>query len=65
MHDPKPIHLMTQTEVRAGGWIAEARDSDGHLITTISPEASNESLGEWLRDCTTDGLTITNFPKSQ
>jgi hypothetical protein len=64
MRDPKPIHLSTPDEVRAGGWLAEARDSDGHLITTISPEASDESLGEWLRECTRDGLTVANFPPS-
>lgn len=67
MKDPKPIHLTTTEEVRAQGWIAEARDDDGHLVSTLAwldiPQAANENLqaiGEFITDYQTD-RTVTVF----
>jgi molybdopterin synthase sulfur carrier subunit len=63
MINPKPVHLQTPDEVRAQGWLAEARDGDGHLMTVISPEADDASLGQFMRECTADGMTVTAFPQ--
>ena len=44
MKNPSPVHLTSTEEVRSRGWIAEARDADGHLI----------SMQAWLDICTTN-----------
>jgi len=63
MKDPWPVHLTTPEENRANGWLAEARDADGHLISTISPRGSDESFGMWCREYMPDH-TITFFPEN-
>lgn len=63
MKDPKPVHLKTSETVRSEGWIAEARDSDSHLISVISPDADDEQLGQFMREMVADGLTVTAFPR--
>lgn len=61
MQDPKPINLMTTSEVRALGWRAEARDEDGHLISMHAAFGSNESLGDYLRESAKHGEHVTIF----
>jgi hypothetical protein len=46
-----------------GGWPAEVRDDDGHLISLVSPQGSDAALGAWIRECHEGGLHITVFPK--
>lgn len=66
MKDPWPIHLTTTEEVRAQGWVAEARDEDGHLVSTqawLDAAPVNENLlmlGEFINDYQTD-RTVTVF----
>jgi hypothetical protein len=64
MQNPVPAHLVTRDAVRANGWLAEARDDDGHLISLVSPQGSDAALGAWIRECHAGGLRITVFPKS-
>lgn len=65
MKNPNPVNLQTPEEIRALGWLAEARDSDGHVMTVISPQASDETLGEFMRECTAEGWTVTAWPRVQ
>lgn len=60
MKKPNPINLMTDDEARKLGWLAVARDRDGHAIALTAP---CESLNEWLRECFDAGLTVTNLGK--
>ncbi|MBO9459012.1 hypothetical protein [Labrenzia sp. R5_0] len=56
MKDPNPINLTPSSEVEASGWVAEARDKDGHLISTmawIDSMSINENLkglGEFIAE---------------
>lgn len=56
MKNPNPINLLTTSEVRTQGWIAEARDSDGHLVSMqcwLSKGHVNDNLrmlGEFIAD---------------
>ena len=67
MKSPAPIHLTTTAEVAAGGWVAEARDNDGHLISTLAWDAvatTNEnlqSLGEFIQSYDDDTGTVQVF----
>lgn len=69
MKDPKPINLMTPDEVRARGWVAEARDVDGHLLSMqgwldICDKTENANmLGEFIAEYSTD-CDITIFPEN-
>ena len=66
MKNPYPINLTTPEEVRAQGWFAEARDSDGHLISCIAGPGlcSDEVLGEFLREYAGEGgCTVTAWPQ--
>lgn len=66
MQDPNPINIITTEEVRARGWIAEARDSDGHFVSMLrwvdaAPLNENlRSLGEFISLYETD-RTVTVF----
>lgn len=63
MKDPWPIHLTTTDEVQAQGWAAEARDEDGHLISTHAPfKEGDETIADWILECTRAGETVTFFP---
>lgn len=62
MRDPMPINLTSSDDVRAGGWQAEARDSDGHLISTHAPFDSDESIVWYVREALKHGETITIWP---
>lgn len=65
MKDPWPIHLTTTEEIKAQGWAAESRDSDGHLLSTTAPiEADDCTVLEWIIDCTKRGETVTFFPQA-
>lgn len=60
MRDPKPINLTTTEEVKAAGWAAEARDSDGHLVSMVSPQGNvRRVVSGWIAE----GLAVTVFPK--
>lgn len=56
MKNPNPINLMTTHEVESQGWVAEARDGDGHLISTqawLEADSTNENLrmlGEFIAE---------------
>ncbi|WP_147127830.1 hypothetical protein [Shimia ponticola] len=66
MQNPSAIHLTTTAEVKEQGWIAEARDSDGHLVSTLAwvdTETKNEGLqaiGDFISDWTPD-MTVNVF----
>ena len=66
MKNPNPINLVTTEQVRARGWIAEARDDDGHLISTVAWSdtcTTNENLknlGEFIESYETD-KTVSVF----
>lgn len=66
MQDPNPINIITTEEVRARGWIAEARDSDGHLTSMLrwvdgAPLNDNlRRMGEFISSYETD-RTVTVF----
>lgn len=64
MKDPSPIHLMTSAEVRANGWQAESRDTDGHLISTHAPfdEDDAEGIVWFVKEATARGETVTIWP---
>jgi len=67
MKHPMPINLMTTHEVEEQGWVAEARDMDGHLISTLAfrgdiPINENlRSLGEFIADYEDDGCVVQVF----
>lgn len=63
MKDPMPVNLMTPAEIRESGWAAEARDDEGHLITTHAPFESGAERDEYVREETSRGLTVTIFPE--
>lgn len=66
MKNPYPINLTTTEEIRKLGWIAEARDKDGHLISTrawVNDATTNENLqglGEFITEYETD-CTVSVF----
>lgn len=66
MKDPKPVHLTTTKEVRQLGWIAEARDADGHLASmqswadSCSVNENIKSVAEFITDYEAD-YTVTVF----
>lgn len=66
MKDPMPINLTTTAEVRAQGWVVEARDADGHLVSTqawLDVCSTNENLkmlGEFISEYETD-RTVSVF----
>ena len=66
MKDPRPVHLTTTEEVRAQGWIAEARDDDGHLMSCrswasqLSANQNLQGLGEFISEYEEDA-TVTVF----
>lgn len=64
MKDPMPVNLTTSEEMQARCWAAEARDSDGHLISChVEVEDGDEYIAEWINECTKNGETVTFFPK--
>lgn len=62
--NPMPVNLMTPEQVRAAGWQAESRDSDGHLMRTHAPFAANDDEGiVWMvREALEHGETVTIWP---
>ena len=60
MQNPMKINLTTSDEVRAQGWVAEARDADGHLVSTQAWSdicTTNENikmLGKFVTEYETD-----------
>lgn len=56
MKDPFPVNLTPTSEIEARGWVAEARDSDGHLVSTVAwldCDTTNENLkrlGEFIAE---------------
>lgn len=62
MRDAMPINLMTTEEVRANGWQAESRDSDGHLIGLHAPFDSDGAVTWFVNECTSRGETVTIWP---
>ena len=65
MKNPMKMNLTTTQEVINLGWMAEARDSDGHLITMLAPSADDEMVALFVRECFEDGLKTTFFSKKQ
>ena len=62
MKDPQPLHLTTPEQIRALGWQAECRDSDGHLTRTHAPFDSDEDIVWLVREALAHGDTITIWP---
>ena len=62
MNDPMKINLQTPEEVRAQGWAAEARDTDGHLIRTHAPFDTDADIVWFVRDAMGHGETATIWP---
>lgn len=62
MDNPNPVNLITPEESRAGGWQAEARDSDGHLISQHAPFRSDGDLIRYVREENAQGYTVTIWP---
>lgn len=66
MKNPFPVNLTTTAEVREQGWVAEARDKDGHLISTrawlsmMTTNANLKGLGEFISEYETD-CTVSVF----
>ena len=69
MQNPNPVNLTTSAEIEAAGWVAEARDADGHLASTLAwfdSGTTNENLkdlGEFVAQYETD-RTVTVFTKN-
>ena len=69
MKNPNPVNMSTQDEIRKLGWAAEARDSDGHLLSTrawLKQSEPNENalgLAEFITDYSSDSV-ITIFPEN-
>ena len=63
MKNPSPINLMTPEEVRAQGWAAETRDSDGHLIRTNAAFENDADIVWLVREAMEHGETVTIWPE--
>lgn len=69
MRNPNPVNMIDQDKVRSLGWAAEARDKDGHLISTqawlaqMPPHERAVSLAEFITEYATD-CQITIFPEN-
>lgn len=59
MKSPKSVNLMTTAEVRANGWAAEARDADGHLMTTHAQFTSDAEFLRYAKECAEENWTLT------
>lgn len=62
MKDPRPINMQSQADVRASGWCAEARDSDGHVLSVRSEFSGDKSIVDFVREAMGDGCTVTIWP---
>lgn len=62
MKDPMPINETSQEDVRKQGWMAEARDADGHVISVHAPFDSEADIGSCVREWLDDGNTVTIWP---
>jgi hypothetical protein len=62
MKGPMPINLTTPEEVRAQGWMAEARDAEGHLMSTQAPFFDDEDIVWFVREAIHRGHTVTIWP---
>lgn len=62
MRNPHPVNLMTPEESRAGGWQAESRDPDGHLISQHAPFDGDDDIIWFVRTETERGNTVTIWP---
>lgn len=68
MENPGAIHLTPTQEVEAKGWAAEARDKDGHLVSTTawldgaSVNDNLKSLGQFIDEYDgKNGTTVQVF----
>lgn len=64
MENPRTVNLMTPAESRALGWQAESRDADGHLVSQHAPFDDDEEMGNYVRDETARGNTVTIWPQA-
>lgn len=62
MKNPHPVNLKTPEQVRKEGWMAEARDDDGHLISTHAPFDDNDDIQWFVRNAMSVGNTVTIWP---
>jgi hypothetical protein len=62
MKNPMPINLSTPEQVRASGWQAESRDSEGHLASCNAPFDTDEDIAWFVREETARGNTVTIWP---
>ncbi|MET0438267.1 MAG: hypothetical protein ABW043_12325 [Devosia sp.] len=57
-----PINLQTPEKTRELGWQAEARDSDGHLVSCHAPFDGDEDIVWYIRESMDQKLTVTIWP---
>lgn len=62
MKNPQPLHLTPPEKIRALGWQAECRDSDGHLTRTHAPFDTDADIVWLVREATSHGDTVTIWP---
>ena len=63
MKGPNTVNLIPPEEIRRQGWAAEARDKDGHLISTQAgpPLCGVEEICQFVAEYGPD-CTITIWP---
>ncbi len=61
MHEPRPINLMTDDELRAQGWAAVARDADGHAMSVHAPFKNHFEKGKYIAREYDRGNSITKL----
>lgn len=62
MKNPTTINLMPSEKVRSLGWMAEARDSDGHLTRAHAAFDCDEDIVWLVREAMENGETVTIWP---
>lgn len=62
MENPQWMNQQTPEEVKALGWKAECRDSDGHLTRMQAPFQDDEDIVSFVREAMLHGETITIWP---
>lgn len=63
MKNPMPVHLEPSETIRERGWQAEARDSDGHVMSYHAPFKKPEDVIWYVRESMEQGLTVTIWPE--
>lgn len=65
MKNPMWINLQTSDDVRAQGWAAESRDTDGHLCSAHAPFQSDAERLRYINEEVARGKVVTIFRERQ